>query len=66
MGIRHEGELHSRTELEALRKENEELKKALGEASLDIRILKKKLEMDELRNQKSKTIPGSFRSARTG
>jgi len=61
MGIRHEGELHSRTELEALRKENEELKKALGEASLDIRILKKKLEMDELRNQKSKTIPGSFR-----
>jgi len=61
MGIRHEGELHSRTELETLRKENEELKKALGEASLDIRILKKKLEMDELRNQKSKTIPGSFR-----
>jgi predicted RNase H-like nuclease (RuvC/YqgF family) len=61
MGIRHEGELHSRTELEALRKENEELKKALGEASLDIRILKKKLEMDELRNQKSKTIPGRFR-----
>ena len=49
MGIRNGGELYTRTEVEFLRKENEELKKALGEASLDIKILKKKLEMDERR-----------------
>ena len=46
MGIQNEGDLYPRAELEALRKENEELKKALGEASLDIKILKKKLETD--------------------
>ena len=45
-GIQNDGELYSRVEMGALRKENEELKKALGEASLDIKILKKKLEMD--------------------
>lgn len=60
IGIRHEGGLHSKTELEVLRKENEELKKALSEASLDIQALKK-LEMNELRKQKSKTILGNFR-----
>lgn len=42
MGIRNEGDLYSRTELDALRRENEELKKALGEAHLDIKILKKR------------------------
>jgi hypothetical protein len=42
MGIKNEGELHSKTELEILRKENDELKKALGEATLDIKILKKR------------------------
>lgn len=52
MGIKNEGELHSKAELEVLRKENEELKKALGEATLDIKILKKKLEMDQQRNRK--------------
>ena len=41
MGVKNEGELHSKTELEILRKENDELKKALGEATLDIKILKK-------------------------
>ncbi|KAA6441855.1 transposase [Dyadobacter flavalbus] len=52
MGIKNEGELHSKTELEILRKENDELKKALGEATLDIKILKKKVEMDQQRNRK--------------
>jgi transposase-like protein len=41
MGIRNEGSLHSKAEISALIKENEELKKALGEAALDIKILKK-------------------------
>ncbi|MFT5914654.1 MAG: transposase-like protein [Flammeovirgaceae bacterium] len=40
MGIKNEGELHSKAELEMLRKQNDELKKALGEATLDIKILK--------------------------
>ena len=59
MGIRNEGDLYSRTELDALRRENEELKKALGEAHLDIKILKKKLETDAQRQalQKSKSGP---------
>ena len=35
-----------------LNRENEELKKALGESTLDIKILKKKLEMDQQRNKK--------------
>lgn len=52
MGIKNEGELHSKTELEVLRKENDELKKALGEATLDIKILKKKVEMDQQRNKR--------------
>lgn len=52
MGIKNEGDLHSKTELEILRKENDELKKALGEATLDIKILKKKAEMDQQRNRK--------------
>ncbi len=41
MSIKNQGDLHSNTELEMLRKENEELKKALGESTLDIKILKK-------------------------
>ncbi len=41
MGIKNEGELHARAELEMLRSQNDELKKALGEATLDIKILKK-------------------------
>ena len=41
MSIKNDGNLHSKAELEALRKENEELKKALGEATLDMKILKK-------------------------
>ncbi len=53
MGVRNNGELHTKTEVEALYRENEELKKALGEATLDIKILKKKLVMDEQRSQKS-------------
>lgn len=59
MSIKNQGDLHSRAELEMLRKENEELKKALGESTLDIKILKKKLEMDQLRNKKLNRYPGS-------
>ncbi len=55
MSIKNDGYLHSKAELEVLRKENEELKKALGESTLDIKILKKKLEMDLQRNKKLKT-----------
>ncbi|MFT7035358.1 MAG: hypothetical protein ACJA2S_003881 [Cyclobacteriaceae bacterium] len=42
-----------------LRRENEELKKALGESTLDIKILKKKLEMDQQRNKKLNRYPGN-------
>lgn len=59
MSIKNQGDLHSKAELEMLRKENEELKKALGESTLDIKILKKKLEMDQLRNKKLNRYPGS-------
>lgn len=59
MSIKNEGDLHSKAELEMLRKENEELKKALGESTLDIKILKKKLEMDQQRNKKLNRYPGS-------
>jgi len=59
MSIKNQGDLHSRAELEMLRKENEELKKALGESTLDIKILKKKLEMDQQRNRKLNRYPGS-------
>lgn len=41
MRIKNDGQLHSKTELEVLRRENDELKKALGEATLDIKVLKK-------------------------
>lgn len=46
MGIKNEGDLYTKVELNALKKENDELKKALAEEMLDNRILKKKLEMD--------------------
>ena len=59
MGIRHEGELHDKSELEKLHKENDELKKALGESTLDLKILKKKLELDQQRNKKLNRYPGS-------
>lgn len=59
MSIKNEGGLHTKAELEMLRKENEELKKALGESTLDIKILKKKLEMDQQRNKKLNRYPGS-------
>ena len=59
MSIKNDGKLHSKAELEMLRKENEELKKALGESTLDIKILKKKLEMDQQRNRKLNRYPGN-------
>lgn len=59
MSIKNEGDLHTKAELEMLRKENEELKKALGESTLDIKILKKKLQMDQQRNKKLNRYPGS-------
>jgi len=52
MGIKNQGELHSKIELDILRTENEELKKALGESAFHITILKKKLELDLQRNKK--------------
>jgi hypothetical protein len=48
MGIQNDGDLFSDGAMDANRRENDELKKALGEAHLDIKILKK-LEMDVLR-----------------
>lgn len=38
MSIKNDGDLHSKAELEMLRKENEELKKALGESTLDMKV----------------------------
>lgn len=61
MSIKNDGDLHSKAELEMLKRENEELKKALGESTLDIKILKKKLEMDQQRNKKLNQYPGSSR-----
>lgn len=52
MGIKNEGELHSKIELDILKRENDELKKALGESAFHITILKKKLELDLQRNKK--------------
>jgi transposase len=46
MSIKHDGDLYSRAEIEALRQENDELKKALAEAEIDKRVLKKKLALD--------------------
>jgi hypothetical protein len=61
MGIQNQGELYGEAEYDSLRRENDELKKALGEAHLDIKILKKKLETDALRRAErmSKGIPGN-------
>lgn len=61
MGIQNEGELHSKSALEMLRRQNEELKKALGEATLDIKILKKKLEWDAQRNKKLNSYPSNLK-----
>lgn len=41
MSIKNDGQLHSKTELEVLRIENDGLMKVLGEATLDIKVLKK-------------------------
>jgi len=46
MGIKEEGHVFSKAERDALQRENEELKKALGEMTLDNKILKKKLALD--------------------
>ena len=46
MNIKNGGELHSKAEFEALESENDKLKRALCEATLDMKIIKKKLEMD--------------------
>lgn len=59
MSIKNDGDLHSKAEIEMLRRENEELKKALGESTLDIKILKKKLEMDQQRNKRLNRYPGN-------
>lgn len=54
MGIQNDGEIHSKTEIDTLKKENEQLKLALAEAELDKRILKKKIELDESHERKLK------------
>ena len=46
MGIKNQGDIYSKAELDVLRKENDELKKLVAEKELDCRILKKKLELD--------------------
>jgi hypothetical protein len=43
MGIQNDGELFSDADMDAMRRENDELKKDLGEAYLDIKILKIKV-----------------------
>ncbi len=60
MGIKNDGNVHSKTEIDALKKENEELKLALAEAELDKRILKKKIELDEQEERKLTLFPGSL------
>ena len=40
MSIKNDWQLHSKMELEVLRRENDELKKALGEATFDIKVLR--------------------------
>ncbi len=60
MGIANEGDLYNRTMVESLRRENEALKHALGEAHLDIKILKKKLETDALRQALKKSKSGTL------
>ncbi len=60
MGVQNEGNLHSKTEMDALKKENEQLKLALAESELDKRILKKKIEMNEQKEKKSNLFPGSL------
>jgi len=42
MSIANDGALHTKAELEALRKENDELKKLVAELSLDNKIFSKK------------------------
>ena len=54
MSIQHNGDLYTKAEMEALRKENDELKHALAEAELDKRILKKKLELDAQKRKSKK------------
>jgi len=60
MGIQNDGNLHSKIEVDALKKENEQLKLALAEAELDKRILKKKIELDEQEEKRLKIFPGSL------
>jgi|SaaInlV_125m_DNA_1040241.scaffolds.fasta_scaffold49328_1 transposase-like protein len=60
MGVQNDGNLHSKTEVDTLKKENEQLKLALAEAELDKRILKKKIEMDEQAEKKLNLFPGSL------
>lgn len=59
MGIKNEGMLHSKSEIDQLLRENDELKRALGELTLDNKILKKKLEQDLQKKQKSKRYPSN-------
>ena len=61
MSVQNDGNLHSKTEVDALKKENEQLKLALAEAELDKRILKKKIELDEQEERRSKSFPRSLK-----
>jgi len=61
MGIQNDGDLYTKAQLNVLKSENDELKKALAESHLDVRILKKKLELDaqKERLKKPKNFPRS-------
>ena len=55
MSIQNDGDLYTKAQLDSLQKENEELKKALAESHLDVRILKKKLELDAQKQRLKKS-----------
>ena len=55
MSIQNDGDLYTKAQLDSLQKENEELKKALAEVTLDNRILKKKLELDAQKQRLKKS-----------
>jgi len=56
ISIKHIGDLYSRAEMEALRQENDELKRALAEAEIDKLILKKKLELDAQKQRLKRSV----------
>lgn len=58
MGIQNDGEIHPKTEMDAPRKENEELKLALAEAELHKRVLKKSSKWTNKKRRSPISFPG--------